>query len=142
VSYGGGDGNRTHVRSEAWEALDKTLKAIDLAALSFPSDDLNWKLGGTETPDESYDLGSGLRRLANHILSFEAEMSRRGQMCVIRINDAETRLGRRRQVNGIRHKAPPDHSEGGIVIKFCPWCGKNLEQQYASVKSLTSHARE
>ena len=32
--------------SEAWEALDKTLKAIDLAALSFPSDDLNWKLGG------------------------------------------------------------------------------------------------
>jgi hypothetical protein len=32
--------------SEAWEALDKTLKAIDLAALCFPSDDLNWKLGG------------------------------------------------------------------------------------------------
>jgi len=32
--------------SEAWEALDKTLKAIDLAVLSFPSDDLNWKLGG------------------------------------------------------------------------------------------------
>jgi hypothetical protein len=32
--------------SEAWEAPDKTLKAIDLAALSFPSDDLNWKLGG------------------------------------------------------------------------------------------------
>jgi hypothetical protein len=32
--------------SEAWEALNKTLKAIDLAALSFPSDDLNWKLGG------------------------------------------------------------------------------------------------
>ena len=32
--------------SEAWEALYKTLKAIDLAALSFPSDDLNWKLGG------------------------------------------------------------------------------------------------
>jgi len=32
--------------SDAWEALDKTLKAIDLAALSFPSDDLNWKLGG------------------------------------------------------------------------------------------------
>jgi len=31
--------------SEAWEALDKTLKAIDLAALSFPSDDLNWKRG-------------------------------------------------------------------------------------------------
>jgi hypothetical protein len=29
--------------SEAWEALDK---AIDLAALSFPSDDLNSKLGG------------------------------------------------------------------------------------------------
>jgi len=32
--------------SEAWEAFDKTLKAIDLAALSFPSDDLTWKLGG------------------------------------------------------------------------------------------------
>ncbi len=33
-------------RSEAWEALIKTLKAIDLAALSFPSDSLNWKLNG------------------------------------------------------------------------------------------------
>jgi hypothetical protein len=33
-------------RSEAWEALNKTLKAIDLAALSFPSDGLNWKLDG------------------------------------------------------------------------------------------------
>ena len=32
--------------SEAWEALNKTLKAIDLAALSFPSDGLNWKLDG------------------------------------------------------------------------------------------------
>jgi len=27
--------------SEAWGALDKTLKAIDLAALSFPTGDLN-----------------------------------------------------------------------------------------------------
>ena len=32
--------------SEAWEARNKTLKAIDLAALSFPSDGLNWKLNG------------------------------------------------------------------------------------------------
>jgi len=32
--------------SEAWEALGKTLKAIDLEALSFPSDGLNWKLDG------------------------------------------------------------------------------------------------
>jgi len=32
--------------SEAWEALDKTLKGIDLAALSFPSDALSWKLDG------------------------------------------------------------------------------------------------
>jgi hypothetical protein len=32
--------------SEAWEALNKTLRAIDLAALSFPSDSLNWKLDG------------------------------------------------------------------------------------------------
>ena len=32
--------------SEAWEALNKTLKAIDLAALSFPSDGLSWKLDG------------------------------------------------------------------------------------------------
>src|SRR5712671_6114122 len=32
--------------SEAWEALNKTLKAIDLAALSFPSDGPNWKLHG------------------------------------------------------------------------------------------------
>jgi hypothetical protein len=31
--------------SEAWEALTKTLKAIDLAALSFPSDRLNWTDG-------------------------------------------------------------------------------------------------
>jgi hypothetical protein len=32
--------------SEAWEALSKTLKAIDLAALSFPGDGLNWNLDG------------------------------------------------------------------------------------------------
>jgi len=32
--------------SEAWEALNKTLKEIELAALSFPSDSLNWKLDG------------------------------------------------------------------------------------------------
>jgi hypothetical protein len=32
--------------SEAWEASNKTLKAIDLAALSFPGDDLSWKLDG------------------------------------------------------------------------------------------------
>src|SRR6266481_7721273 len=32
--------------SDAWEALDKTLKAIELAALSFPSDGFNWKLDG------------------------------------------------------------------------------------------------
>jgi hypothetical protein len=32
--------------SEAWEALDKTLEAIDLAALSFPTDGPNWKLDG------------------------------------------------------------------------------------------------
>ena len=32
--------------SEAWEALDKTLEAIDLAALSFPQDGLSWKLDG------------------------------------------------------------------------------------------------
>jgi len=32
--------------SEAWQALIETLKAIDLAALSFPSDSLNWKLNG------------------------------------------------------------------------------------------------
>ena len=62
---GAGDGNRTNTigqnnallpafrramgiepTSEAWEALNKTLKAIDLAALSFPSDGLNWKLDG------------------------------------------------------------------------------------------------
>jgi hypothetical protein len=33
--------------SEAWEALNKTLKATDLAGFSFPSDGLNWK------PDEN-----------------------------------------------------------------------------------------
>jgi hypothetical protein len=32
--------------SEAWEALNQPLKAIELAALSFPSDGLNWKPDG------------------------------------------------------------------------------------------------
>jgi hypothetical protein len=32
--------------SEAWEAQNKTLKAIGLAALSFPNDSLSWKLEG------------------------------------------------------------------------------------------------
>jgi hypothetical protein len=32
--------------SEAWEALNKTLKAIELAALSFLRDGLNWKSDG------------------------------------------------------------------------------------------------
>jgi hypothetical protein len=32
--------------SEAWEALVKTLKAIDPAALSFPQEGLSWKLDG------------------------------------------------------------------------------------------------
>jgi len=32
--------------SEAWEALSKTLKAIDLAALSVPTDGLKWKQDG------------------------------------------------------------------------------------------------
>ncbi len=32
--------------SEAWEALNKTLKAIDLAALRFSGDGPNWKLDG------------------------------------------------------------------------------------------------
>ncbi len=32
--------------SEAWEALNRTLKAIDLAALGLPRDSLNRKLDG------------------------------------------------------------------------------------------------
>ena len=32
--------------SEAWEALNKNLKTIDLAALSFPNHSLSWKLDG------------------------------------------------------------------------------------------------
>ena len=32
--------------SEAWEALSITLKAIDLAAFSFPRDGRNWKPNG------------------------------------------------------------------------------------------------
>ena len=32
--------------SDAWETLYKTLKATDLAGLSFPTDGLNWKLDG------------------------------------------------------------------------------------------------
>jgi hypothetical protein len=35
--------------SEAWEAMNKTLKAIDLAALNFLSDGLNWKLDGNRS---------------------------------------------------------------------------------------------
>jgi len=37
---------RLCVFSEAWEALNKTLKANDLAALSFWSDGPNWKPDG------------------------------------------------------------------------------------------------
>jgi hypothetical protein len=40
---------------KAWEALNKTLKAIDLAALSFPSDGLNWKLVKAITDCDSLD---------------------------------------------------------------------------------------
>ena len=48
-------------------------------------------------------LQTGSRRLTNHVFSLDAKMSRRcQQMCVIGINNAEARLGRRRQVNGIR----------------------------------------
>ena len=32
--------------SEAWEALNKNLKTLELAALSFLRDDLSWKLDG------------------------------------------------------------------------------------------------
>jgi len=32
--------------SEAWEALNQTLKAIDLAAFSLPSNGLSWKPDG------------------------------------------------------------------------------------------------
>ena len=32
--------------SEAWEAVNKTLKAIDLAALSVSKEGSNWKLDG------------------------------------------------------------------------------------------------
>ncbi len=32
--------------SEAWEARNKTLKAIDLAALSLRQESSNWKLNG------------------------------------------------------------------------------------------------
>jgi hypothetical protein len=37
---------RRILASEAWEALNKTLKAIELAALSFPRDGPNWKPDG------------------------------------------------------------------------------------------------
>jgi hypothetical protein len=58
LESGAGDGNRTH--TEAWEARNKTLKAIDLAALSFPSDGLNWKLDGNRKPDRLPSLvGAG-----------------------------------------------------------------------------------
>lgn len=41
--------DRAQPTSEAWEALNKTLKAIELAALSFPRDSLSWKLDGNRT---------------------------------------------------------------------------------------------
>jgi len=42
--------------SKAWEALYKTLKAIDRAALGFPSDALNWKLEmETEAVSDCWD---------------------------------------------------------------------------------------
>jgi hypothetical protein len=33
---------------------------------------------------------------------------------------------------GLPDKKPLDYSEGGIEIKFCPWCGCNLRERYAS----------
>jgi hypothetical protein len=33
------------------------------------------------------------------------------------------------------NKQPLDFSEGAMKILFCPWCGQNLEQQYAPAKS-------
>ena len=33
------------------------------------------------------------------------------------------------------NEQPLDSSEGGMRILFCPWCGRNLEQRYASPKS-------
>jgi len=39
-------GSDIETTSEDWQALYKTLKAIDLAALSFSGDGLNWKLDG------------------------------------------------------------------------------------------------
>jgi hypothetical protein len=33
------------------------------------------------------------------------------------------------------NKQALDSSEGGMKILFCPWCGQNLEQQYAAPKS-------
>jgi hypothetical protein len=48
--------------SEAWEAaLDKTLKTIDLAALSFPHDGLSWKLDGNEIDGCSTPLKASLK---------------------------------------------------------------------------------
>jgi hypothetical protein len=32
------------------------------------------------------------------------------------------------------NKQPLDSSEGGMKIWFCPWCGRNLEQHYSSIK--------
>ena len=43
--------------SEAWEALNKTLKAIDLAALSCLSDGLNWKPDGNRNRWLPHRLG-------------------------------------------------------------------------------------
>ena len=59
--------------SEAWEALHKTLKAIDLAALSFPSDGLNWKLNGNRNESQIIwrpqqrrgSVGAGIRENPN-----------------------------------------------------------------------------
>jgi len=30
-------------------------------------------------------------------------------------------------------KEPSDFSDGGMEIKFCPWCGTNLNEQYGQL---------
>jgi|SRR5882724_7067234 len=47
--------------SEAWKALNKTLKAIDLAALGSPHDGLNWKLDENQKQLRP-KLGANLQR--------------------------------------------------------------------------------
>jgi hypothetical protein len=38
-------------------------------------------------------------------------------------------------------KKPLDFSDGGMQIKFCPWCGTDLNQQYGTPVTVGEEKR-